>query len=97
MTVDIVLDATCAHFKIPRGHLCHRKPNLRVVYIRSVAAFLVREMTTAQYLEIAETLGNLGRRPRQAATVLALGVRRVGDGSYPAAVADLAAVRALVR
>lgn len=97
MTVDLVLDAACAHFKIPRGHLCHRKPNLRVVYIRSIAAFLVRELTTAQYLEFAATLENLGRRPRQAATVLALGVRRVGDGSYPAAVADLAAIRALVR
>lgn len=96
MTVDLVLDATCAHFRVPRAHLCLLKPNLRTIYIRAVATYLVRELTTAQYLQIAATLGNLGRRPRQAATTLALGVRRVGDGSYPAATADLAAIRALL-
>jgi hypothetical protein len=47
-------------------------------------------------MQLAAALDNLGRGPRQAATTLALGVRRVGDGSYPAAVADLKAIRALL-
>jgi hypothetical protein len=96
VTIDLILDATCAHFRVPRAHLSLRKPNLRTIYIRAVASFLVRELTTAQYMQLAAALDNLGRGPRQAATTLALGVRRVGDGSYPAAVADLKAIRALL-
>lgn len=96
MTIDLVLDATCAHFGVPRAHLTVRKPNRRTVYVRSIAVFMLRELTPATYQEIAAALDNLGRTDGRVTTLLIQSVKRVVDGEYPDARGDTLAIRKLL-
>lgn len=53
-------------------------------------------MTSATYLEIAAALGIAVDDGRRLTTMLIQGAKRVSDGDYQAAAADIRAIRALL-
>mgnify|MGYP003452084262 len=94
MTIDNVLDIVCAHFGVPRAHLSVLKPNRQTIYIRTIATYMVRDLTDATYRELSYLL--YGVDVRNYVNNLLQGMDRLRRGEYPASAADILAIRRLL-
>lgn len=88
-----VSDAVCGHFGVDYLELCKRRHLKEVVYRRSIAIYLARELTTKSWPQIGRMFGGLDHTSAIAAS------RRVEksiSNGDPATVADVAAIRAML-
>jgi hypothetical protein len=86
-----VREAVCKHFKIDHVELLKRRQLKAIVYRRSIAIYLARELTTKSWPQIGHMFGGLDHT-----SAIAAG-RRVEaaiDAGDEATVADVSAIRA---
>lgn len=62
-----IRDAVCQHFGIGYPELCMRRRRKLIVYRRSIAIYLARELTTKSWPQIARTFGGLDHTSAMAA------------------------------
>lgn len=90
-TLADVRDAVCKHFEIDYLELCKRRHLNGVVYRRSIAIYLARELTPRSWPQIAAMFGGLDHTSAIAAGNRIEKAIRKNDA---ATLADIAAIRA---
>jgi hypothetical protein len=93
ITLADVRDAVCKHFGIDYLELCKRRQLKVVVYRRSIAIYLARELTTKSWPQIGRMFGGLDHT---SAITASRRVEKAISKSVPATVADVAAIRVLL-
>jgi hypothetical protein len=88
-----VSDAVCGHFGVDYLELCKRRHLKEVVYRRSIAIYLARELTPKSWPQIGRMFGGLDHTSAIAASVRVEKAINKGD---PATLTDVAAIRAML-
>ena len=89
-TLADVRDAVCEHFGIDYLELCKRRQLKLVVYRRSIAIYLARELTTKSWPQIGRMFGGLDHTSAISAGRRVEAAIEAGDET---AVADVSAIR----